>query len=106
MKLWLDDSRSPPDDSWDWARSVEQAKSFLRTEQVTEQSLDHDLGYKRPDGLTLLVWELDNDLVPFQTTIHSWNDAGALRMESFLLHHRRHVAVERDPRPPRTRPEG
>ena len=53
-----------------------------------------------PDGHTLVVWELDHSLVPFVTTIHSWNAAGALRMSSLLLQHKHHAVVQPAKSPP------
>lgn len=100
MKLWLDDQRSPPNDDWTWVRTVEEAKQKLSEGNVTEQSLDHDLGEGQADGHTLVVWEYDHDLVPYVTTIHSWNLKGALRMQTFLQQHKRTVVVQSDPRPP------
>src|SRR5439155_2676500 len=46
MKVWLDDRRSPyPDpDSWTWVRTPAEAIELLKTGEVTEISLDHDLG--------------------------------------------------------------
>jgi hypothetical protein len=44
MKLWIDDLRTPPDDSWTWAKTSTQALFLLATRKVTEVSFDHDLG--------------------------------------------------------------
>lgn len=44
MKLWLDDTRFPPDPSWTWARTLAQAVEVLSTGMVLSASLDHDLG--------------------------------------------------------------
>lgn len=98
-RLWLDDWREPPDASWAWAQTVEEAKEILLDNQISEQSLDHDLD--GPDGLTLIVWELDHKLVPLLTILHTWNPAGSLRMETLLHQHRHTVTIEPDPRPPR-----
>lgn len=100
MKLWLDDVREPPDPSWTWATTVEEAKQILLDEEVVEQSLDHDLGYGQSDGHTLIVWELDHSLVPFVTTIHSWNPVGAKRMSQLLNDHGHTTILQPDSRPP------
>jgi hypothetical protein len=100
MKLWLDDTRKPPDDSWYWCFDVEDAKDLLFNESVTEQSLDHDLGPGNSDALTLVVWEHDHGKVPLLTIVHSWNKAGADRIVAFLHQHHYHAIVEPDPRPP------
>ena len=100
MKLWLDDTRKPPDTSWYWCFDVEDAKALLYDEEVTEQSLDHDLGPGNSDGHTLLVWEHDHGKVPYHTIIHSWNPVGSARMAAFLQDHDYRVVCEPDKRPP------
>lgn len=47
MKLFLDDIRNPPDESWVIARTYEEAIQHLMTGWVEEVSLDHDLGTER-----------------------------------------------------------
>jgi hypothetical protein len=44
MKLYLDDARSPPDESWTLVRSAEEAKVLLAAGGVEHASLDYDLG--------------------------------------------------------------
>ena len=49
MKLWLDDDRMPPDDTWVWCKSSYEAFiAMYRAEQeenyITHISFDHDLG--------------------------------------------------------------
>jgi len=102
VKLWVDDLRKPPDDGWYWALDAEDAKEVLLEHQISEQSLDHDLGDAKSDGLTLLVWEHDHKLVPYLTTLHTWNRIGAERMAAFLADHRYNVVIEPDRRPPTT----
>jgi hypothetical protein len=101
LKLWLDDHRPPPDDSWFWAKDIEEAKEWLLWNQCSEQSLDHDLGPGKSDGLTLVVWEYDRQIIPLLTICHSWNRAGADRITRFLHTHKQHAVSEPDPRPPR-----
>jgi hypothetical protein len=48
IRLWHDDVRPPPDDSWTWARTNDAAKAVLEAHPVCEISLDHDLGYAGP----------------------------------------------------------
>jgi len=92
-KLWHDDVRRPPDESWLWARTNDEAIEFLRAGGVTEVSLDHDLGLEDADpdsegayrrvgssprgtGADLASWMCDNDLVPPKVSVHSWNSDG------------------------------
>ena len=98
MKLWHDDIRRPPDDSWLWARTNDEARYFLRNYRVTEISLDHDLGLEGPGGeaavyrrdrgaqtgLDLVDYMIQSETVPARVTIHSVNPPGAQRMEMTL----------------------
>ena len=92
-KLWHDDVRRPPDETWLWARTNEEAIKILRVGGVTEISLDHDLGleavdpdeqgaYRRPGhspngtGADLARWMCDHQLVPENISVHSWSRDG------------------------------
>ena len=49
MKLWIDDLRAPPDDSWTWAKDSVQARNrvtqaIIGLFALQEVSFDHDLG--------------------------------------------------------------
>jgi hypothetical protein len=44
IKLYLDDVRSPPDDTWTVARTAAEAWRLLLAHEVECASLDHDLG--------------------------------------------------------------
>jgi hypothetical protein len=82
MKLWLDDVRVPPDESWTWVKTVEEAIALMDTGDVTEASLDHDLGTDQqgqelPEGRTLVYWMAENGCWPSDAiTIHSANVVG------------------------------
>lgn len=49
MKLWFDDIRRPPSSEWLWARTIEEAKLVVNSHEITEASLDHDLGLHEYD---------------------------------------------------------
>lgn len=51
MKLWIDDFRDAPDDTWTEARKVEQAIRLLAYNNWNEISIDHDIE-NRPDDET------------------------------------------------------
>jgi hypothetical protein len=92
-KLWVDDIRRPPDDTWAWARRNHEALLILQSGEITECSLDHDMGLHEhdpdqpnadeeripmehqlePDGRALVDEMIRRDLVPPKITIHSWN---------------------------------
>ena len=48
MKLWIDDIRTPPDDTWHICRTVSAAIRALDMfwEQVREVNLDHDISHQ------------------------------------------------------------
>lgn len=56
MRLWLDDIREPPDASWTWVQSVQDAKLAMKSLEVTELSLDDDLGPNQPPASQLVWW--------------------------------------------------
>ena len=77
MKLWLDDIREPPGQEWTWVKTVEEAKEILRSQEVSEASLDHDLGEDEPEGRKLVLWMAENDVWPSEElVIHSGNVVG------------------------------
>lgn len=110
MRIWHDDVRPPPDSSWVWARTNDEAKELLAKDDappITAISLDHDLGLHTAEdvndwdeiielslelqasdpetGLDLVVWMIENDRVPEDITIHSWNPGGASLMAQRLV---------------------
>ena len=90
MKVWLDDVRQAPD-GWVHVTTPEDAIELLRSGEVDEISLDHDLGLATPDsertGYDVLAW-LEEEvargpwehLVPV-IDVHSANPVGWRRME-------------------------
>lgn len=58
MKVWLDDIRNPPDESWVWAKNVWYVIGLLITGNVEHISFDHDLGW---DNTKDDAWNQQND---------------------------------------------
>lgn len=56
MKVFLDDIRNPPDDSWTVVRTARDCFSLLENEQVEVISLDHDLGENVQTGYDVANW--------------------------------------------------
>lgn len=52
MKIWLDDVRDAPDDSWEVVRDFSSVILELEYGGVEAISLDHDLGGDIPPGMT------------------------------------------------------
>ncbi len=99
MRLWHDDVRPAPEGDWIWAHNNDQARALLECLPITTISLDHDLGaevHVTPDmnineisllrgqaednGIKLVEWMIEKDLVPHTVIIHSWNIPAAKRM--------------------------
>lgn len=81
MKLWLDDLRQPPE-GWKWATGTEEAMHLLESENISEASLDHDLGEgEGHEGYDLLLWMAKRGIWPSEAiAVHSSNPPGAERM--------------------------
>ena len=77
-KLWVDDLRPAPDDTWATAKTSYEALEFLRSRRVPykEISLDHDMG---GDDTTMavvdwLIWNVRG--WPKDISIHTQNPVG------------------------------
>jgi hypothetical protein len=107
-KLWVDDTRRPPDDSWDWARDVREAKRLTKKNSYKHMSLDHDLGILQyegkvvtnPDALSggdFAIWLHEHRKhMPKSVNIHSHNGRGADLMKDILDKHTK-VTTDRAP---------
>ncbi|MFM5372542.1 cyclic-phosphate processing receiver domain-containing protein [Aeromonas veronii] len=85
MKLYLDDERKTP---VGWVRVFwpDEAIAWLKTEMVTEISLDHDLGDDdRGTGYDVILWieneVMTNNFIHPQIHIHSANVSARRKME-------------------------
>lgn len=96
MKVFLDDERVTPTG---WVRTFwpEEVIAFLKTGQVTELSLDHDLGDdERGTGYTVLLWLEEqvamHGMSPPLLHVHSANSSARLKMEAAIAAISRHVS--------------
>ena len=93
LKIWLDDIRPKPDDSWSHARSVNEAIQMVKhcTTTFETASLDHDLGdfaYDGGDGFRFVLWMAEHDRWPvYKPVVHSKNPVGAIRMRKDIDHY-------------------
>lgn len=87
-KLYIDDIRNPPDDTWVVCRSSQEAFDTLSTKGIPEFiSFDHDLGGDDTTMVFLKRWvqELwDGETPPPDYVIHSANPVGAQNIDSYL----------------------
>lgn len=83
MKVYLDDVRPTPD-GWIGVSTVKEVIDLLETGQVTEVSLDHDLGFSRETGYDVLTWMeekvIREGFVPPKINIHTSNPPAFRRM--------------------------
>jgi hypothetical protein len=97
MKIFLDDIRNPPDDSWILVRSWDEAVGFVQKYGIPQEvSFDHDLGINEETGEVaktgmafakyLVNLDLDTDEMPidFKFVVHSANPIGRDNI-TFLL---------------------
>lgn len=105
MKVYLDDVRDPPDDTWTVARSYLEFRHVVETaeDDITEISFDHDLGLDGSNAIALtgmdaVKWlmdhieyfapELKNPLE--KITCHSSNPAGAENILGYCQSAKKH----------------
>jgi hypothetical protein len=103
-KLWLDDLRPVPDNTWDIVKNYEEFVAYITTNGVPELiSFDHDLGsehYKalfkcpkkhilnkgfiKKTGYDCAKWLVENDYKINYFKVHSMNPIGAINIETLL----------------------
>lgn len=89
MKIWLDDDLDDPEKTkrhtppgWVGVKTAHEAIDYLKTGNVTEISLDHDLGDEAivGNGYQVARWieehVINDNFVPPIITIHSANPTG------------------------------
>ncbi|WP_321876609.1 cyclic-phosphate processing receiver domain-containing protein [Paraburkholderia bannensis] len=93
MKVFLDDERKTPD-GWTRAYWPQEVISLLQTGEVTDLSLDHDLGDdERGTGYTVLLW-LEEQVAIYEMkapeiSVHSANSSARVKMEAAIASIRR-----------------
>lgn len=88
MKIWVDDIRTPPDETWLWFKDSFMAMQFLMAAHrqnfpIDLISLDHDLGgddTTRPIIMAFCRW----DWWPLEVRIHTANPVGREWLEGMI----------------------
>lgn len=76
MKLWVDDERPGPDDTWTWATTVAGTIATLEAVKVDELSLDYVLA-RGETGMDVMEWLRDHpDRWPGIIHAHSRSASG------------------------------
>jgi hypothetical protein len=95
MRVFLDDERVAPN-GWRHVRWPEEAIELLRTGEVTELSLDHDLGDdERGTGYDVILWieeaVITRGFSPPRIVVHSANPSAREKMELGIASIARHA---------------
>lgn len=87
MKVWLDDRRLAPDETWTWVKTPHAAIALLESAEVELISFDHDLGFDGETELTgyeVLLWIEEavalRGFEPPEMQVHSANPPGHDRL--------------------------
>jgi hypothetical protein len=87
-KLWVDDLRLAPDDSWIVATNSEFAINILTGHKalntpMSVMSLDHDLGGD-DTSRRIVLWCCENEWWPVEVRVHSANPVGIEWLEGMI----------------------
>lgn len=107
MKLWLDDVL-PPLKGWVWCKSAEECTLMwaIFKNEVTEVSLDHDLGDGKKTGYDVTKWlemEMYDEPWPMPIVhIHSSNGPGRKNMNAAISSAARYSVINGQGHPIKT----
>ena len=84
-KLFLDDIRWPPDNTWHIVRSFDEFVDYMLNNPVPEViSFDHDLGENSLTGLDCAKWLVESNIKINDFYVHSANLPGVLNIRSLM----------------------
>ena len=88
LKLWVDDIRPAPE-GWIWAKDYSEAMIYIRTGNVSQISLDHDLGESSEKTGYDIACQIEalshsGQIPPMAWSVHSANPIGKKRIISAL----------------------
>lgn len=89
MRIWVDDIRTPPDESWTWFKTSEDTIKYLVGEKhigccdLEAMSLDHDLGGD-DTSRRIVLWMCENEFWPVEVRVHSANPVGIEYLEGMI----------------------
>lgn len=97
MKIWVDDIRTPPDETWVWYKTSSEVIEWLEYDKswtdmtfaidTQVMSLDHDLG---GDDTTrpIVLWMCENEYWPKEVRVHSANPVGIEWLEGMIARYK------------------
>lgn len=89
MKIWVDDTTHPPDDTWIWTKSVYRTIVLMticdRAKEPVEISLSHDIGSGtvRP----LVEWWCEKGFWPYKAYVHEAKPEDRFWLETTISRH-------------------
>ncbi len=90
-KLWVDDIRLIPDETWNVVRSYPQFVKFIKKYGVPYLiSFDHDLGTGSKTGYDCVKWLVDNGYQIKKFECHSSNPLGKANILALLTNWKEH----------------
>jgi len=84
--IYLDDCRKCPP-GFVLARDAEECIMLLANMPVGILSLDYDLGYGQPTGLSVVQYMVDHGVYPQEVYLHTSSEAGRMQMYRLLSQH-------------------
>lgn len=89
VKVWVDDIRTPPDNTWLWFKDSAGVRQWMDTRRShgiplgSVMSLDHDLG---GDDTTrpIVLWMCEHEAWPDEVRVHSANPVGRAWLEGMV----------------------
>lgn len=94
LKIWLDDVREPPDNSWTWVKNAGEATEKIASSKVTHISFDHDLGDFIATGYdvakTIEYWSFIHSISRIKWFVHSANPVGRRNIEMAMRNADKH----------------
>lgn len=96
MKIWVDDIRTPPGDTWVWCKSSQETIRYLvnakiavakgwveKNKAIDVMSLDHDLGGEDTTRY-IVLWCCNHDFWPVEVRVHTANPVGRDWLEGMI----------------------
>lgn len=93
VRVWADDLRTPPDESWVWFKTSSDAiewmeKRFAEGNDIGQvMSLDHDLG-EQDTTRVIVLWMCENGVWPDEVRVHSANPVGREWLEGMVARYK------------------
>ncbi|AZN41965.1 cell division protein FtsJ [Paenibacillus albus] len=99
INVYLDDFRPCPK-GFVLAKTAEECKLLLEHEEVDVLSLDFDLGWNQPTGLSVVQYIVESGRYPRTCYFHTSSPAGRMQMVHLLTQHAPlHIDIHHGPMP-------